>query len=368
MKNRVYERAGSSAKYLEWYDDYGKRHRESAGTANDREAHRLLEVKISQVEHRKQHADSIRYKTASVEYLQSLRKEGTKETYTQGARRWHPFVHDLYLHEIDEQVFRKFINHHRGKLADQTIRISMEYMSQVLEWGGLPSPTPMLKKKLRLKPARKVTRYLTPDEEQRFLAAAPNMMKQCMFIVAMETGMRANELFGLTKDRVDLKRNLIDLSAVHTKTDQPRLIPLSARAKQALNMAPMHNQRAYVFWHSDGERYLNAGTWWTEWRERTGIQDFRWHDLRHTFARRWLVDGHGDIATLSVMMGHSRLEMTMRYVAWVTDDLRTKLDRVEGTRVGTALPIPMTVPNPTVRGRKPGKVARTICAGAADAP
>jgi len=64
---------------------------------------------------------------------------------------------------------------------------------------------------------------------------------------------------------------------------------------------------------------------------RAGLEDSRFHDLRHTFASWWVQSG-GDLYRLSRILGHASLQMTARYGHLRTDDLHDELERVSQKR------------------------------------
>ena len=85
-------------------------------------------------------------------------------------------------------------------------------------------------------------------------------------------------------------------------------------------------------------------------RLRVLLPDLHWHDLRHTFATRWLRD-RGPIARLQQVLGHSTITQTMRYAHLVTEDLheaQRAIDAVRQKRKVVALPEPAPKPK---RGR-----------------
>ena len=65
--------------------------------------------------------------------------------------------------------------------------------------------------------------------------------------------------------------------------------------------------------------------------KRAGVTDFRWHDLRHTFAS-WFVQDGGDLYHLSRILGHATIDMTARYGHLRTGDLHSELRRVTQNR------------------------------------
>ncbi|WP_370870088.1 tyrosine-type recombinase/integrase [Phenylobacterium sp.] len=78
------------------------------------------------------------------------------------------------------------------------------------------------------------------------------------------------------------------------------------------------------FCKADGSRYVDPKKAFASALKASEIKDFRWHDLRHTFAS-WWVQGGGDLYRLSRVLGHSTLQMSARYGHLRTDDLHDEL-------------------------------------------
>ena len=175
------------------------------------------------------------------------------------------------------------------------------------------------------------TRFLTPAELDQLLAATADHIRPAV-IIAAETGLRKEELFGLTLSGIDLTRREIRLD--HTKSGIPRRVPLSDKAiatiKALLNQ-PQRPNSPYLFAKPDGSRFVDMKNGFVAARQRAGLTDFRWHYLRHTFAS-WFVQDGGDLYHLSRMSGHATIEMTARYGHLRTGDLHSELRRVAQNR------------------------------------
>ncbi len=165
-------------------------------------------------------------------------------------------------------------------------------------------------------------RYLTKEEAQRLIDACPEWFKPVV-IFALNTGLRAGEIFSLTWDMVDFKNRQVYIQASHTKTKKLYKIPLNETAYNLLRrLAEKRYPHGYVFVNSKGEPYSVDGQGYRgvfkRACKRAGIENFRFHDLRHTFAS-WVAMQSKDIYAVQRLLNHSDLSMTKRY-AHLTDD------------------------------------------------
>jgi integrase len=162
-------------------------------------------------------------------------------------------------------------------------------------------------------------RYLTDDEETRIV----NVMREICpgqlpaFYVALHTGMRMSEQFGLTWDRLDFERKRIALN--ETKNGDPREIPMNKTvlgALQGLYDARSVTKGKRVFpterKYKDGRPLLNPRQWFEIVLEKAKVDNFHWHDLRHSFASRLVMKGVS-LHEVSKLLGHKTLAVTQRY-------------------------------------------------------
>lgn len=122
----------------------------------------------------------------------------------------------------------------------------------------------------------------------------------------------------------------MDTAIGHT----PRRVPLSPVALTTIRELLEQRSRprsAYLFCKADGSRIGNPRKAFEAACRRAGIENFRFHDLRHTFAS-WFVQQGGDLYRLSRILGHTTLQMTARYGHLRTDDLHDEIQRVAQKR------------------------------------
>lgn len=135
-----------------------------------------------------------------------------------------------------------------------------------------------------------------------------------LVLLAMNTGMRRGELFNLVWADVNLKGKLLTVEGGGAKSGTTRHIPLNNEALGVL--IGWRNQtdcRGLVFPSPrTGERMDNIKKGWVRLINLASIEDFRFHDLRHHFASKLVMAGV-DLNTIRELLGHTTLEMTLRY-------------------------------------------------------
>ena len=132
-------------------------------------------------------------------------------------------------------------------------------------------------------------------------------------LLALNTGMRRGELFNLQWRDVDLRARSLSVRGYGAKSGQTRHIPLNDEAVSILEgwQETTGAKQGLVFPGESG-RLDNINNAWAGVLKDAGLTDFRFHDLRHTFAS-WLVMAGVDLNTVRDLLGHGDLKMTLRY-------------------------------------------------------
>jgi integrase len=141
-------------------------------------------------------------------------------------------------------------------------------------------------------------------------------------LLALNTGCRRGELFSLTWGDVDLLAGRMTVRAESSKSGLSRVLPLNAEALGVLRAwrpAPAPSS-AYVFPGDDGARMQGLKTAWHSLMKAAQIEDFRFHDCRHSFASR-LVQAGVDLNRVRALLGHADTKMVMRYAHLRDTDL-----------------------------------------------
>jgi integrase len=180
-------------------------------------------------------------------------------------------------------------------------------------------------------------RYLTEAEIGRLLAASArsrNPYLGAIVSLALNTGMRKAEILGLEWERVDLTADYglsARLTLYRTKSGKPRGVPLGGDAIDALAaLEPDPARRTGpVFKRASGGAWGQVRTAFATAMARAGIAEFRFHDLRHTFASHYVMRG-GSLYELKDILGHSDIKMSMRYSHLSPHHLRAGVERLKG--------------------------------------
>ena len=132
--------------------------------------------------------------------------------------------------------------------------------------------------------------------------------------------MRRGEVFNLTWADIDLKNKLITVEGDTSKSGQTRHIPMNKETVATIEEWRKQYPRnsGYVFPGKDGNRLDNVKKSWDGVLKLAGIEGFRWHDLRHTFASKLVMAGV-PLNTVRDLLGHSDLAMTLRYAHLAPD-------------------------------------------------
>lgn len=158
-------------------------------------------------------------------------------------------------------------------------------------------------------------RVASEEECFQLLKECKNSRNEHLYLItllAITTGMRQGEITGMTWDCVDLKNEIIFLK--DTKNGTPRSIPIAGIALKLLKEKyPTRPQQSpYVFSAKKRFGRICIRKAWDEVRKRVGIKNFRFHDLRHTFATYAAEEGASTLE-LGTAMGHKTAQMTKRY-------------------------------------------------------
>lgn len=310
----------------------GREYRRSLRTHDRAEAKKRLAEWLKETSHARFHGEArLTWKAAALRYTTESAggvKPDTMKRYIVSLAQVDPILGDMYVDEINRRTIGKIISAGRQRgVTNATIRRDLTAVSRVLAlcvaYGEREdNPAKEFDKEL-IRERRPPRRLPEPDVVRAYVAACPGNLKHLVMLL-WQTGMRLEEAVGLEWGQVRLQEAVIDLH--ETKTDAPRAVPLSDAAVGTLTGIPRWTpkvtplgRKRWVFWHDEGERYLNASSNLAEVRRRKKVT-WTIHDLRHLFAVEYLRERRGSIYDLQQILGHKSIRTTEIYLRYLTPD------------------------------------------------
>lgn len=254
---------------------------------------------------------------------------------------------DIRLADITPDMVARYVAGRRATLADGSVNRELTMLRAVmrmaaLRWGKRVAEIDW-KRQWLLEPAPR-DRILSADEEGRLFAALrPDLHGLVRF--ALATGMRFDNIRTLRWVQVDWTARSIRL---RVKSRRPggevHNVPLTAGIAAILS-AERGRHPEFVFTFAEHDRhqritnvrhpYTQSG-WrrvWSRALDEAGIEDFRFHDLRHTTATR-LLRATGNLELVRRLLGHLTIQSTLRYARSELDDVRAGLEQLEAGERG----------------------------------
>jgi len=223
---------------------------------------------------------------------------------------------------IEEFRMRKLIEGKKPATANRYLATLKHMFSKAVEWDLLDEDTlKRVRRAKQLQENNRRLRYLSREECQELIEACRPHLRPIV-ITALNTGMRREEILSLEWEKhIDLRHGFILLDV--TKNGERRQIPITPMLKETLQGILRRVGVPYVFCckkrtrdkdikENEWTRIKDIKTAFHAALKRAKLGDFRFHDLRHTFASH-LVMGGVDLATIKDLLGHKDFKMTLRY-------------------------------------------------------
>lgn len=300
----------------------GKRVRQSAKTKDKQKAQEYLDRLKAEYWRVQQVGDKpkMTWREAVVRYIRESPKKDSKDDISL-FRILDEFLGEISLHQIDNRIIQEIIQgRSEDSVSNATINRSLEKVRAVLnmahdDWKVFCDP-PKIK---LLKEPKKRIRWITRAEASRLLKELPSHL-EAMAEFSLETGLRKTNVTELEWSQVDLSRKVITIEVDQVlKAEDAFSLPLSERAVEIIvNQIGKNNQ--YVFTYQGNKMSEVNGKAWKKALARAGIKNFRWHDLRHTWAT-WHVQNGTPLHILQELGGWSSFEMVKRYAHFSVDHL-----------------------------------------------
>ena len=237
---------------------------------------------------------------------------------------------EIYLTDIAPKMISEYKTTRRNEGASpRTINYELVLMSHTFnlacgEWE-LVKENPV-KKVEKEKVRNQIERWLSADEEKRLLKASPKWLQE-IIVFAINTGMRQSEILDLKWSQIDFSRGTLTIS--EQKNEETDTLPLNKTALMILEekFKLRKEEVDYVFTSQNGTRMgkRNLFRAFDNARIRAKVQNFRFHDLRHTFATR-LVQKGADLYKVQKLGRWKTLSMVTRYGHHNAESLRSVIE------------------------------------------
>lgn len=214
-----------------------------------------------------------------------------------------------------------------GRSLNRLLEIVRAVLRAAVEWRWIPiAPT------IRLLPRPpKRLRWLRRFEATLLLRELPPHLR-AMAAFSLETGLRKRNVVELEWSQVDLASRMVWIHADQAKGKRSIPVPLTPSAAALIEaQAGRHPTRVFTY-RGRPVRSVNRGAWRKALR-RAGIRDFRWHDLRHTWAS-WHVQAGTPLPVLQQLGGWASYSMVLVYAHLSTEHLLPYVERFHGARQG----------------------------------
>ncbi len=268
------------------------------------------------------------WQDAVVHYLEDSSDKRSLEDDKAHLLKLDPYLRGCQLRDINMNALRPFIQNRKQRdgVANSTVNRALEIVRRILylardDWGWI---TRVPKIRMLKEPKRRI-RFLTDEESDRLIQALPEHLVPVVRF-ALATGCRMSEILRMEWTRVDFKRRVAWLDPGSTKNGDGRGLPLNRDAILALRgVQGQHNRWCFTY---KGKRMEAIGSAWKRSLRRAGIDNFRFHDLRHIWAS-WHVMNGTTLQELMELGGWKSYEMVLRYAHLAPEHLSTAAARIE---------------------------------------
>ncbi len=360
-------RKRGNAYQIDYFDPSGKRCRPSFKKKKDAEAE--LAKRVSLIAEKRYLDVKKDYTTTLEEILKKYEQNfGDQPSFD----NWKKYCFERFrenfgkntrlenIRYVDIETYQEYLKRlptkNRTVRTDAAVNREMSCLRHVfnkaLEWEMIESTPFKRGKSLIVKENNMRLRFLSEEDAGKLIAECPKHLRRIV-VCALNTGMRKQEVLTLKWSQV--RNGFIYLQK--TKTNEPREIPINS-ALEGL-FAEIRREQGpggeYVFMFAKGEHKLKGPepvrvrkevaplpelivsikTAFNAALSRAGIRDFKFHDLRHTFASQLVMRG-ANLKEVQELLGHKHINMTMRYAHLSQESKKKAVNLLNGFTASNA--------------------------------
>lgn len=321
-----------------WYLDFtfrGKRIRQFGGFTKEQARIALAKIRVDRLNKKlgiilPGDGDPIPFEGFAIEFLELYSKQNKRswQRDESSLKNLRPFFRGFNLQDVGPENVERYKAKRRTEVSPGTVNREISCLktmfNQAVSWGKLETNPLRAVKKLRENPPKE--RILSRDEARRLMeCAAPGLLP--FLTIALNTGMRRGEILSLRWADADLAKCYINITDGNSKSGKGRKVPMNRQVYETLRALPRVSE--FVFYNPETKTHvLDMKTAFHSACRAVGINGLRVHDLRHT-AASWMVESGIDLATVSKILGHSTIQMTMRYTHPTPENMRQAVNKLE---------------------------------------
>ena len=335
-----------------WIDIWhnATRIRQSTGTSNKKQAQELHDKLKQELWAVSKLGDKPKrsWQEAVERWVNEHQHKRSLKTDLSHVRYLHQHLGHLYLDQIDKQCMDRIIADKKemgarkvkkipgtnavefvrtGDIKNSSLNRLVAFVRAVLnaaykDWEWLDRPVAF---KRYVENEGRV-RWLKPKEAKDLISELPEHLAD-MATFTLATGLRMSNLCGLTWDKIDFANRHAYVSANKAKGKTGIPIPLNSTAMKLLyKWKGKHHEYVFVY---ESKRILNCYTAaFKKALERCRIENFHWHDLRHTWAS-WHIQNGTSLQELQMLGAWKCFNMVLRYAHLSSDHLKEAANNIE---------------------------------------
>lgn len=304
---------------IDYVDPSGKRVKKIIGSR--KLAEKVLRQKLTEIEEGRYFPKSRRvlfqdFVGTFLKHCKGRIKDSTLETHGCRLKSLQAFFDDCLLSQINIKMAEEYISKRLSEVSNSTVNREMTLLKNMLnravEWEVI-AENPIARMKALKEPPGK-DRFLSWEEISLLLNNCKHRYQKVYILIGLTTGARKSEISSLRWKDIDFDNDIVRIK--DSKTNKIRKVPLAECLKIELENIEERNSEELITPFKDIKRGLEILF------KELDIKDASIHTLRHTFASHLAINGCSLFA-LKELMGHTKIEMTLRY-AHLCPDVRKK--------------------------------------------
>ncbi len=301
-----------------YQDVNGKVQRESTKATSHGEAEYILDCRRKEIREGKfpetRQAKDYKFVELAQAYLKWAKRQRIYKTKKIWIRQLIEVFGNENVRDLNTSIIEQWqserMKYNKPATVNRVLACLKHMVNKGVDWEIATEETLKKVRKVKLlEENNKRLRFLNLEECQELINCCRPHLKPIV-TVALHTGMRRGEILGLRWEQVDLRHGFILLDT--TKNGERREIPIDTTLEFLFQDILEDAKSEYVFTDKDGKPYKGIKRSFKTALKEAGIRDFRFHDMRHTFASHLAMKGV-DLKTIQELLGHKSLNMTLRY-------------------------------------------------------